>query len=1159
MNFDLKKTSMAIQATMDPMVTNVQRKEAIDYCNSIKNSPQCTNVSLYLVKSSEADHQLKYFGLELLKHQVKIKWTNLSEEEKSEIKQVLMKLIVNISTDVPKYFFSSLSSILTEVVKHTWPQAWPNMLDEVIQNFVLNDNKSSAEIALQMLLSLCEDVYLIEGNVSLNARLKDLKQALSLATDKLIELLTNVLKSYFVQYESNKNLAGTIEVALKTVNGFSEWVRLSSFARDDHLLYKVLSNMLLYDDFKFYAAQCLETITCRKGKPSEKLVLVKLCESSYVEKYQQAASVAANNPDSSNLTFLCKLGELLFNLSSVIADTYSEKCLPNEGIKCLEPYSSLFQLIFWYFSIPSKFVSLMAINSLQTILRNFNLRNNKLVLELAFSVLKAVADKVVTTNEENKFKVLEELEVVDEDHLASYYKKHRIGLQDLCKLCVKRIPEKSVECCLEFAMSKLKDIQNQHYPKADLEMVSFFFENGLPWAVSVIEEEGKTRSLPFMKAKSLLEAYLPIRVKDPLCCQHLLIVVYKLVDMLILSENSSGFVQILLNYVFDILNNGKNDNQRKELRRHACAVLVKLSKFRSSSFVPFLEEFKTISNKLYNENKLTVYENTSLLECLVLISSQFRDNSSIQKQIISEGIRNFESQAIDKNFLNGLASVESFVKACGFSTSSADKSNDLNEKEFRTRIHHNLTLTTSLLKRAKETIKCFNESSDDKLTCLSSEVFESINRCITITSYLSSCWSPNIKHLICKEYHSALEESKSLSKNVLQSVSNTLPYHSYDQTDKNSSAKSDELQTFLYRSSDQCYMFLGVLGPCLRSNFYKLNGIKQIVVSKVLSKIEFIPKSQLKCLMRQFLIDFIKSCPKDYLTDVALPILQDFCVFMVERLQPEWEKYAEKQQSRLQGNHLEYNEDDVKVALEIFEEEQLRVLSREYIDFLLSLSVNKTPPSKPSKASITDKYTESVNALPIAQLTEFGTIIAQTGAGQEIQKTALLALSWSDSVTSCKAATLITPTLKLAFKISTTRLPDDKVKELLVALLKGYNKHGDNVQGEQALFPLIVAVVTRFVESHCFGLKEIFNLAVPQFQNNINKFFDSFEHMNLKKRKFELKKLLNPIVEKHVSERFKEIPGMNKYGAMNVLYQKKKVRHDPDAVNGIALLFQPEK
>jgi len=926
------------------------------------------------------------------------------------------------------------------------------------------------------------------------------------------------------------------------------------------LLYKILSNMLLYDDFKFYAAQCLETITCRKGKPSEKLVLLKLCESSYVEKYQQAATVAANNPDSSNLTFLCKLGEFLFNLSSVIADTYNENCLPSEGIKCLDPYSSFFQLMYWYFSIPSKFVSLIAINSLQTILRSSNLKSNNLVIELAFSVLKAIAEQVITKTEDSNFKDVEELEVVDEDQLASNYKRHKIALQDLCKLCVKRIPEKAVECCLEFAMSKFKDIQNQQCPLADLEMVSFFFENGLPYAVLVIEEEGKAKQLPFMKAQNLLEAYLPIRVEDPLCCQHLLIVVYKLVDMLILSENSTSFVNIILNYVFEILSVklDKHNGTRKELRRHACAVLVKLSKNRSSKFLPFLEEFRNITSKLYSDHKLSVYENTSLLECLVLISSQFKENPLVQKQIISEGIRSFENSN-NKNFLDGLASVENFVKACGFSTPSSDKSNESCEREFRTRIHHNLTLTTSLLKRAKETVNCFNERSDDKLTCLSNEVFESVNRCISITSYLSSCWSPNVKHLICEEYHSALEESKPQSKNVLQSVSNTLPYHSYDQTDKNSSAKADVLQTFLYRSSDQCYMFLGVLGPCLRSNFYKLNSIKEIVISKVLSKIEFIPKSQLKSLMRQFLVDFVKSCPQEYLTDVALPILQDFCVFMVQRLQPEWEKYAEKQQSRLQGDNVELNEDDEKVAMEIFEEEQLRVLSREYIDFLISLSVNKNPPSRPSKANVKDKYTESVSALLVAQLTELGTVIAQTGAGQEIQKTALLALSWSDSGASTKAATLITPTLKLAFKISTTRLPDDQVKELLLALFKGYNKHGNNVQGDQALFPLIVAVVTRFAESHCFALKEIFNLAVPQFQTNINKFFGNFEQMNLKKRKSELKKLLAPIVEKHVSERFKEIPGMNNYGAMNVLCQKKRVKNDPDAVNGIALLFQPEK
>jgi len=419
-------------------------------------------------------------------------------------------------------------------------------------------------------------------------------------------------------------------------------------------------------------------------------------------------------------------------------------------------------------------------------------------------------------------------------------------------------------------------------------------------------------------------------------------------------------------------------------------------------------------------------------------------------------------------------------------------------------------------------------------------ILKLVETCIMITHHLSCAWSPVMRSSIHPENLEALVE--------VRDVRDLAP------------GELSVLHKFLFKNQEHCFILLGNLCPALRSNFYGIDNIKGILIDNILLKIDIIALTQIKLLMRQFLCPFIKSCPADYLQSVALPILSDFCRYMVQRLHPEWESFARVQKERNEGGSPDGEDevDEEKIEEEMFRDKHLRAISREYLDFLLTLSVNKTPPrSKPNEVKKSD---DPADGLPVAQLTQLGTVIAPTVAGEQIWNTTLLALSWHDGQTCSKASALLGPTLKLFFKTSQLKtMPAESVRTLFEGILRGLNRHGTSNQGQQALFPLAMAVTTFFGRTHQNTLVETMTSAIPQSEKDVQNYFNTYYRTNIKKRKVLFKKLVSPIIEHHVSQRFREIPDMNRYSSINLLRGPKvSAAVDEEAVVGLAGLFQPE-
>lgn len=77
----------AVELTMNPAASQQDRLRAYQACESFKDtSPLCAEAGLYLAASIHNSPVARHFGLQLMEHTVKYRWTQISQQEKLFIK-----------------------------------------------------------------------------------------------------------------------------------------------------------------------------------------------------------------------------------------------------------------------------------------------------------------------------------------------------------------------------------------------------------------------------------------------------------------------------------------------------------------------------------------------------------------------------------------------------------------------------------------------------------------------------------------------------------------------------------------------------------------------------------------------------------------------------------------------------------------------------------------------------------------------------------------------------------------------------------------------------------------------------------------------------------------------------------------------------------------
>ncbi|KPJ15304.1 Exportin-5 [Papilio machaon] len=309
--------SRAVELTLNAAVSHDARNQAYNACESFKeNSPWCAQAGLLLASGSQYSAVVKHFGLQLMEHTVKYRWTQITQAEKIFIKENAMKLLYMGGWETG-HLNDALARVIVEMIKREWPQQWPTLLAELSD--ACSHGHLHTQIVLHVFLRLVEDVATLQ-TLEQHQRRKDIYQALTSNMAEIFAFFMRLIELH-VQEFREKTAAGdyaaaasngrVVQVVLLTLTGFVEWVSTNHVVMNDGRLLQILCILLQDEVFRLPAAECLLQVVNRKGSTKERKPLMILFSEDAISSIHRAALASIGTADEKQYLFLKKLSQVL--------------------------------------------------------------------------------------------------------------------------------------------------------------------------------------------------------------------------------------------------------------------------------------------------------------------------------------------------------------------------------------------------------------------------------------------------------------------------------------------------------------------------------------------------------------------------------------------------------------------------------------------------------------------------------------------------------------------------------------------------------------------------------------------------------------------------------------------------------------------------------
>ncbi|XP_013140612.1 PREDICTED: exportin-5 [Papilio polytes] len=321
--------SRAVELTLNAAVSHDARNQAYNACESFKeNSPWCAQAGLLLASGSQYSAVVKHFGLQLMEHTVKYRWTQITQAEKIFIKENAMKLLYMGGWETG-HLNDALARVIVEMIKREWPQQWPTLLAELSD--ACSHGHLHTQIVLHVFLRLVEDVATLQ-TLEQHQRRKDIYQALTSNMAEIFAFFMRLIELH-VQEFREKTTAGdyaaaasngrVVQVVLLTLTGFVEWVSTNHVVMNDGRLLQILCILLQDEVFRLPAAECLLQVVNRKGSTKERKPLMILFSEDAISSIHRAALASIGTADEKQYLFLKKLSQVLAGLAQQLTTLWS--------------------------------------------------------------------------------------------------------------------------------------------------------------------------------------------------------------------------------------------------------------------------------------------------------------------------------------------------------------------------------------------------------------------------------------------------------------------------------------------------------------------------------------------------------------------------------------------------------------------------------------------------------------------------------------------------------------------------------------------------------------------------------------------------------------------------------------------------------------------
>ncbi|KAI4494072.1 hypothetical protein M0802_009226 [Mischocyttarus mexicanus] len=1091
-----------VEVIMSPNITHQQRSEIYNTCERFKEtSPLCAQCGLYLAqKSPNRSSVVRHFGLQLMEHCIKYRWTQISQSEKIFIKENAMKLLQEGTEPLLQeeaHIKDALSRIIVEMIKREWPQQWPTLLSELSQT--CNRGESQTELVLLVFLRLVEDVALLQTLES-NQRRKDIYQALNSNMAEIFTFFMRLMEQHFSKFRE-KNVIGhtteatvhskIVQVILTTMASFVEWVSISHIMAEDGKLLQILCLLLSDSIFQCYAAECLLQIVNRKGKAEDRKQLMILFSEEALRYFYGAAtapSPIANIADfhDNHYLFLKKLILVLTGMATQLCSIWGK----DDASSIRPTFFNIFLDTVLTFTNCSNLTLTHLANAIWIMLfKHEQIKSDSLLLTYVPEYVKCTAPKLIKiiypqgrhTNGTSPY-CLSDYD--SEEEFNSFLHRFKTDLLEGFRNATMVAPLVTFTYVQQWLTAKItKGMENLQYKSGqndpeylEWEALAQALDSVVSRILLIIERPSVQNGL------QLLELCLSYSPHDPWLLSALLSCISALFIFLSMSTGSMTMPgvailprvleKIFAALVFEMPGETKVTRSKaaKNVRRHAAGLMVKISLKYPLLLLPVFEQIRTMVHGLITEpSPLSRMESIMLCEALLLISNHFCDyerQNRLVAEVIGESVSKLMRFESEKSFKGPLE----FIRFIGLDRTPVE--NIIEDPSGQNRIDLMISICTvlSVVKRCSIPEDPDRAARGGFLTGLSesgnplyrnpaaAHVIPILHILFSLLRTMNALFTQDAISSLSEGYKNAHELIESEKANLLGlNIAND----NASESDQSSSTALIRMQSFLSTIHDHCYHMLGSGCHTLGRDFYNLNDLAQALINTVFFNMNLIPDYRLRPIIRVFLKPFIYSCPPAYYETVLIPVLTHVSTHMFHRLTTKWQYIASLYES---GNLDEEGTDTQEVINDMLN----RNLTRDFIDVLKVALVggaasDAAPPDTMEQDNVgmaVDPPISRGNSIVAEVVSDLGAVILRNvSTCSSVVLCILSALYWNDSNASLKATMLTNPIVRAL--ATNNSLNPTMASDIMVAILQGLQLHGQHEANQGCLITLGVQAYER--------------------------------------------------------------------------------------------------
>lgn len=515
------------------------------------------------------------------------------------------------------------------------------------------------------------------------------------------------------------------------------------------------------------------------------------------------------------------------------------------------------------------------------------------------------------------------------------------------------------------------------------------------------------------------------------------------------------------------------NRQIRELRRHICSLFIRLSMKNSKSLLPLFNDIKNCVYSLEAQPAigLTQNEKCSLFDGLILLSNHFTDYYQQTEFIVQ--ILKPVNWLLDYN----MSTVE-FIQHIGLTAPQSDWNLESHATS-RMSLVYAVSIINVIIKRVTRKI------------ALLPDFLPYIASLTKLIKNLNEMWLPEVQAACYPDYREIIY-APILDKDrvvLLESFIPGIKQQTRKEEDDENFYNTNRMQTFLWLLHENCYAAIGHAAGLMNLELY--NSVETI---DLIQSIGSLPDYKFRAIFKVCLKPLISNCPRSEATyeQKIFPLFTRFLPGFFEKVNQKWDVIKQLRNSD-QEAATSGSQDSERLEAEVLEEEICRCLSKEFIDFLCLLLVDK--PAAPEE--------EKLSTLGVYILKQFPDLIYMTAT----------LMTWLDSVISMRATMLTTKIMdKLAEDevIKRSNSISFIIKQLLIAL--GY--FGEYDQNQALLLGLFMKLYENYVLKYDF--RDIKTQLVEYSGKNIRLWANYEEkllkHPVVKKKREAIKNLLANVI-----------------------------------------------